>query len=123
MKYEQSVMDLYNKAYDNDYYAAVCHEIARLISFCRDISINEAKTTGDYDALTNMVTDLALEECGMAFGESKGWLLADSLLKIIRHSRTVNEVPTKTVFGVFDMINGYLSVYKHAKKELEQDGQ
>ncbi len=102
----------YHAAYNNDHYATVTDAILDALAAGSDLTDEALRNTPDYIALSNMLTDTALEICGHPAYHGVGWQLATSLNAVLTPRLKAGDLDDETARMLFHRINGYLGRYR-----------
>jgi hypothetical protein len=114
----QQALNNYHACYDNDAYAAAADEIAWMLGAGNDLSDDALRKTPDYIALSNMLTNVALEICRHPAYNGEGWKLATSLNAITEPRRQAGHVDHEAIQKMWHIIDGYLGIYRRHMTEF-----
>lgn len=114
----QQALNNYHACYDNDAYAAATDEISWILGAGSDLSDEAIQNTPDYIALSNMLTNVALEICGHPAYHGEGWKLATSLNAVTEPRRQAGHLDHEAIQKLFHLIDGYLGIYRRYMTEF-----
>lgn len=111
MQTEAHALILYHLNYDNAAYAAVTDGIVAMLG----ASDEDIRNTPDYIALSNLLTNAALEICGYPPYQGQGWQLAISLRKLTETGQLSAEVAEQ----LFGQVEAYLAHFAEARRSFD----
>jgi hypothetical protein len=108
----------YNSAYNNTAYGSACDEFIWILGAGSDLSEDAIQNTSDYIALSNMLTNVALEICGHPAYHGEGWKLATSLNAVTRPRHQDGHIDHEAIQKLWHIIDGYLGIYRRHMTEF-----
>src|SRR5688572_21991759 len=106
----QQALVNYHACYNNAAYSVAVDEIVWMLSAGSELSDESIRQTPDYIALTNMLTNVALEICGHPHYHGEGWQLATSLNAVIEPRLNAGELDQETISKLWHLVDGYFGI-------------
>lgn len=114
----QQALLTYHACYDNSAYRAATDEIAWILGAGNDLSDAAIRQTPDYLALSNLLTNVALEICGHPHYHGEGWQLATCLNAVIAPHLAAGELDQATIQRLWQFLDGYFGLYRYQQQQL-----